>query len=75
MERYMEKSYFKSAALMCGALLGVPNIFQRYSSLSLPQTADLRELHAFQVGQNYGLTLQLIDDILDYISTAEEMGK
>jgi hypothetical protein len=25
--RYMEKTYFKSAALMCGALFGVPTIF------------------------------------------------
>lgn len=34
MERYMEKSYFKSAALMCGALLGVPNLFDRHQLLS-----------------------------------------
>ena len=27
------------------------------------------------MGQHYGLSLQLIDDILDYISTQEEMGK
>lgn len=27
MQRYMEKTYYKSAALMCGSLLGVPSIF------------------------------------------------
>lgn len=72
MERYMEKSYFKSAALMCGALLGVPNIYSRYSVGSgMMEKKSLAQLEnkAFQIGQHYGLSLQLIDDILDYIST------
>ena len=41
MERYMEKSYFKSAALMCGALLGVPNIFNRHNLLSGKKLEEL----------------------------------
>lgn len=45
MERYMEKSYFKSAALMCGALLGVPNIFGRYGIESgIMESKNLDEL-------------------------------
>lgn len=75
MERYMEKTFFKSAALMCGSLLGVPTIFQlhfgdQFEKLIGKPFLDIEE-GSFRAGQHYGLALQLIDDILDYVSTAE----
>jgi all-trans-nonaprenyl-diphosphate synthase len=34
-----------------------------------------QEVCCFRVGQHFGIAFQIIDDILDYISTSEEMGK
>lgn len=36
--------------------------------------AELSEL-AFQYGRNMGLAFQLVDDLLDFVSSAEAMGK
>jgi heptaprenyl diphosphate synthase len=30
---------------------------------------------SFRIGQHFGLAFQLVDDIIDYTSTAEAMGK
>lgn len=35
---------------------------------------ELSEL-AFQYGRNIGLAFQLVDDLLDFVSSAEAMGK
>lgn len=35
---------------------------------------SLSEL-AFQYGRNIGLAFQLVDDLLDFVSSAEQMGK
>lgn len=35
------------------------------------QTCEL----AYQYGRNLGLAFQLVDDMLDFVSSAEEMGK
>ena len=49
---------------MANALRGVPVILGKGS-----------EETAFRVGQHMGIAFQVIDDIMDYVSTTEEMGK
>lgn len=47
-----------------------------YSQTAIIAEADenITEL-AFQYGRNVGLAFQLVDDMLDFVSTAETMGK
>lgn len=65
-ETYVHKSYYKTAALMANALRGVPVFFE---------CTEEQEEASFRIGQHFGLAFQLVDDIIDYTSTAEEMGK
>jgi hexaprenyl-diphosphate synthase len=63
---YLQKSYLKSASLLskscrAAALLGE----------STPEVAEA----AYLYGKNLGLAFQLVDDMLDYTVTAEELGK
>ena len=60
----MNKSYYKTAALMSNALRAVPMLH------NLEQSSEKEfELYCFRVGQHLGIAFQVIDDILDYIST------
>ncbi|KAI9772058.1 MAG: hypothetical protein M1840_001346 [Geoglossum simile] len=63
---YLQKTYLKSASLLskscrAAALLGE----------STPEVAEA----AYLYGKNLGLAFQLVDDMLDYTVTAEELGK
>lgn len=63
---YLHKTYLKSASLISkscrgAALLGSSNA----------ETVDA----AYSYGKNLGLAFQLVDDMLDYTITAEELGK
>ncbi|EGG25392.1 trans-prenyltransferase [Cavenderia fasciculata] len=65
-EQYLRKTYLKTASLISNsckatALLGGEDA----------HTANL----AFEFGKNLGLAFQLIDDLLDYTSTTEVLGK
>lgn len=63
---YLQKTYLKSASLIskscrAAALLGssAPNVVEA----------------AYAYGRNLGLAFQLVDDMLDYTITADELGK
>ena len=63
---YLQKTYLKSASLIskscrAAALLG----------RSSPETVEA----AYSYGRNLGLAFQLVDDMLDYTSSAAELGK
>lgn len=66
MEYYLQKTYLKSASLIskscrAAALLGECNI----------ETVDA----AYNYGRNLGLAFQLVDDMLDFSVSAQELGK
>ena len=65
-ETYLQKSYYKTAALMANALRAVPVLCEK---------EGVAETESFRIGQHFGLAFQIIDDVIDYTSTAEEMGK
>jgi len=63
---YLQKTYLKSASLIskscrAAALLGS----------SAPQVVEA----AYAYGRNLGLAFQLVDDMLDYTVSADELGK
>jgi len=66
LETYLEKSYFKTASLIAnsakaaGVLSGVS-----------PDLCD----HLYQYGRHLGLAFQIVDDILDFTSPTEVLGK
>jgi all-trans-nonaprenyl-diphosphate synthase len=65
-ESYLEKSYYKTASLIANSskaagLLGEVS----------PETAD----HLYNYGRHLGLAFQLVDDILDFTSTTDALGK
>lgn len=66
MEQYMDKSYFKTASLLAAStksaaiFSGVP-----------PAVCD----QMFEYGRHLGLAFQVVDDILDFTQTSEQLGK
>ncbi|KAJ3299500.1 coq1 putative hexaprenyl diphosphate synthase [Borealophlyctis nickersoniae] len=65
-EYYMEKTYLKTASLIAkscraAAVLGGCPV----------EVADI----AYSYGKNLGLAFQLVDDMLDFVVTADEFGK
>ena len=63
---YLIKSYYKTASLMAHSCRGV----------SLLNGKGLGEQEkCFRIGQHLGIAFQLIDDILDFTVSSEELGK
>ncbi len=63
---YLEKSYCKTASL-------IANSSQAVGVLSDQTSSQLKELHHF--GRQLGLAFQVVDDILDFTSDDEQLGK
>ncbi|CAN4104313.1 unnamed protein product [Withania somnifera] len=66
LEEYLLKSYYKTASLIAASTKGAA-IFSGVNS-------DISE-QMFQYGQNLGLSFQIVDDILDFTQSAEQLGK
>ncbi|MCG6133246.1 MAG: solanesyl diphosphate synthase [Nostoc sp. LLA-1] len=65
-ETYLKKSYYKTASLMANSSKAAGLL----SDVS-PETAD----HLYAYGRHLGLAFQIVDDILDFTSTTDTLGK
>ncbi|XP_068630972.1 all trans-polyprenyl-diphosphate synthase PDSS1 [Battus philenor] len=63
---YLTKTYRKTASLIANSVKAVALL-----SGADEATSEL----AFQYGRNLGLSFQLVDDLLDFVSSAQAMGK
>lgn len=63
---YLEKTYLKTASLISKS--------SRASAVLGGSTEDVADA-AYIYGKHMGLAFQLIDDVLDYTSSSEELGK
>jgi geranyl diphosphate synthase len=66
MDYYLQKSYYKTAALISNSCKAV--------AVLAGQTAEVATL-AYQYGKHLGIAYQLIDDILDFTGTSASLGK
>ncbi|KAI9207028.1 isoprenoid synthase domain-containing protein [Polychytrium aggregatum] len=65
-EYYMEKTYMKTASLIAKSCQG--------SAVLGGCTVETSEI-AYLYGKNIGLAFQVVDDILDFVVSADELGK
>lgn len=65
-ETYLKKSYYKTASLIANSSKAAGLL----SDVS-PETAE----HLYNYGRHLGLAFQIVDDILDFTSTSDTLGK
>ncbi|MDB9304752.1 MULTISPECIES: solanesyl diphosphate synthase [Cyanophyceae] len=65
-ETYLKKSYYKTASLIANSSKAAALL----SDVSL-ETAE----HLYNYGRHLGLAFQIVDDILDFTSTTDTLGK
>ncbi|XP_038686531.1 solanesyl diphosphate synthase 1, chloroplastic-like isoform X1 [Tripterygium wilfordii] len=66
LEEYLTKSYYKTASLVAASTKGAA-IFSGVDSSITEQM--------YEYGKNLGLSFQIVDDILDFTQSAEQLGK
>ncbi|KAL2476472.1 Solanesyl diphosphate synthase 2 [Abeliophyllum distichum] len=66
LDEYLLKSYYKTASLIAASTKGAA-IFSGVDS-------EISE-QMYQYGMNFGLSFQVVDDILDFTQSAEQLGK
>jgi all-trans-nonaprenyl-diphosphate synthase len=66
LESYLEKSYYKTASLIANSAKAAAIL-----SSTTPEIAE----NLYQYGRNLGLAFQIVDDILDFTSPTEILGK
>lgn len=66
MEHYMNKTFYKTASLIANSCKSVA---------VLAGCSPQESMAAWEYGKHLGLSFQLIDDILDFTSSQEELGK
>ncbi|HEY9659279.1 MAG TPA: solanesyl diphosphate synthase [Allocoleopsis sp.] len=65
-EAYLEKSYYKTASLIANSSKAVGVL----SAVSPEMTEQL-----YQYGRHIGLAFQIVDDILDFTGSSDDLGK
>ncbi|KAL5289603.1 PDSS1 family protein [Megaselia abdita] len=65
-DHYITKTYRKTGSLIANTL--------KATAIMAGANNDLAEI-AFQYGRNIGLAFQLVDDLLDFVSSTETLGK
>lgn len=66
LDEYLIKSYYKTASLIAASTKG--------SSIFSGVEKEISE-KMYQYGKNLGLSFQVVDDILDFTESAEQLGK
>ncbi|OMO92607.1 Polyprenyl synthetase [Corchorus olitorius] len=66
LEEYLLKSYFKTASLIAASTKGAAI----FSGVDQTVTEQM-----YEFGKNLGLSFQVVDDILDFTQSAEQLGK
>lgn len=66
LEEYLIKSYYKTASLIAASTKGAAIFSGTDSSINEQM---------FDYGKNLGLSFQVVDDILDFTQSAEQLGK
>ena len=67
MEAYLKKSFCKTSSLIAHSCRGA-------AILSDPKRVEVHDA-LFTYGKHLGMAFQIVDDILDFTATAEELGK
>jgi all-trans-nonaprenyl-diphosphate synthase len=65
-EAYLDKSYYKTASL-------IANSCKAAAVLSESPAALTEDMYAY--GRDFGLAFQIVDDLLDFTGSTEELGK
>ncbi|KAF6720553.1 Decaprenyl-diphosphate synthase subunit 1 [Oryzias melastigma] len=65
-KHYLEKTFKKTASLIANSCKAV--------SILVNSDPEVQEI-AYQYGKNVGIAFQLVDDVLDFTSGAEQLGK
>ncbi|TRU91107.1 MAG: solanesyl diphosphate synthase [Microcystis novacekii Mn_MB_F_20050700_S1] len=66
LEAYLEKSYYKTASLIANSA--------KAAGVLSEQSAEVNH-HLYNYGRNLGLAFQIVDDILDFTSPTDVLGK
>jgi all-trans-nonaprenyl-diphosphate synthase len=65
-DAYLEKSYYKTASLMANSAK---------AAAVLSDTSDVQAQNLYSYGRHLGLAFQIVDDILDFTGSTEDLGK
>merc|ERR1719334_2247599 len=66
---YLDKTFNKTASLMANSCKAVAILANQ--DLTHPEVEEM----AFKYGQNIGIAFQLVDDLLDFVASADLLGK
>ena len=66
LEKYLQKSYLKTASLIANSA--------KAAVILSGETQEIAQ-HVYDYGKNLGLAFQIVDDIIDFTSSTEVLGK